>query len=212
MWLWSGASLTLPRPSASVVAARLDIAGEVDGRLPAAEIAIAQVLGCGVRAFDDVLVEHVAKLGIGVQPRVLLVWGCVRKVRTQRDESLSVLGLPTDDGAHAFALGNALRSFDPRPPRERFEGGERRELAEGSGATRPSRVRAAGPDAGRIDRERGEQPVDVVDDAEGRGAGVTVGSGWHQPIGRGIEDSSFVGLEETHQSTAVVNDVETLSG
>src|SRR4051794_36864883 len=59
-----------PAPLVAVVAARLHVPFPAD-RLPAREIAVAAVLGCPVRAFARVLVQHGPELGLRAQATFL---------------------------------------------------------------------------------------------------------------------------------------------
>ena len=74
------------------------------------------------------------------------------------------------------------------------------EVAERRRAADPAGERAAGEDARRVDGERAEQPVDVVGDAEGRGARVLPST----PDGRRPRGSAARrGLDDARPSAGV---------
>src|SRR6202035_1789028 len=96
-----------------------------------------------------------------------------------------VLLVPARDRAVELALGDAAGPLDAGAPRQRLDATQRQALLEGGVGAGAARERPAGPDPGRVGRERGEEPVDVVGAAERRAARVRV-AGWDQPVaGRG---------------------------
>src|SRR4051794_6000027 len=109
------------------VAARLDVAGEVD-RLPCRAVAVAAVDGIAVERLARVRVEEVLEVGVGVEPPVLLLAVRVGEVRAQRREAGAVLRLQADNRPVELALGQPLRSLDACAPRELLDGAERQPL------------------------------------------------------------------------------------
>src|SRR3954471_18827888 len=87
------------------VAARLHVAGEPD-RGPAAQLAVAQVLGRGIRALDDVLVEQTTEVLEAVEAGVLLLGPERREICAERGDSGAVPVLPPDDRTQPFTLGD----------------------------------------------------------------------------------------------------------
>ena len=66
-----------------------------------------------------------------------------------------------------------------------------------AGAAVPPGERSAGPDPRRLERERAEQPVDVVRDVRGgRPRGTELGIGREQPFACGREAFVLVGRKE----------------
>src|SRR5688572_5111231 len=131
------------------VPARLDVAGELD-RLPTEGVAVAAVLGGGVRALAGVLVEERFELGGGVESAVLIGRRQRDEVVAERIDAAPVLLLPARDRPVELALGHAAGAFDPGPPGQLLERRERQELPEGRLAARPAREWPAGPDPGRV--------------------------------------------------------------
>ena len=110
------------------------------------------------------------------------------EVVPQPVEALGVLLLEADDGSVELPLGPALAALDAGPPGQllhRTEGEERLEagitpVAAGEGP--------AGPDAGRVDEEGAEEPVDVVGHPRGLRPGRAVVIRRDQPVDGRLQD------------------------
>ena len=85
----------------------MDVAREPD-RGPAAELAVAQVLGRGVGALDDVLVEQPAEVLVRIETGVLLLGPEGREVGAERGDPGAVPVLPPGDRTVELTLGVTL--------------------------------------------------------------------------------------------------------
>src|SRR5215210_5011322 len=175
------------------VTARLHVTREPD-RPPAGEVAVAAVLGCAVRALARVLVQQLLERRRGIEPGVLLLGRQLGEVRAEGGDAVAVLLLPARHRPVELALGDSLRALDARSPGQSLEAGQAQEPAERRLAAVAARERPARPDAGWIDGERAEQPVDVVGDAE-RGRAGMPGDRGHEPLAGGLDDRVRLRIE-----------------
>src|SRR5262249_6087563 len=114
---------------------------------------------------------------------------------TERAEPVAISLLETDDGPVELALRVSFRAFDASAPRKLFHRSQRKPAIEGRLAAPAPGERSTGEDAGRIERERAEQRVDVADDAAARCARRAFVVGRDQPIDGGGQDGELVLLE-----------------
>ena len=140
--------------------------------MPAREVAVAAVLGRPVRAFAGVLVEERAQLAVRVEATVLLGAVDLGEVGAERGDAFAVDLLPAAHRPVELAVGEPERAFDACAPRQLFVARQREEVGERGGAAGASAERPAREDQRRVERERAEQAVDVVGDAERGAAGM----------------------------------------
>ena len=117
------------------------------------------------------------------------------EVVAQRGDAGDVLRLQSSDGSKALTFGNALRSFDPRPPRQLVPGIEPVKRGKARIPAEASREGTAGPYEWRVTGERPEEAVDEVDDAGFSGAGILIGG--DQAGARGLHDRVLVLVKES---------------
>ena len=133
-----------------------------------------------------------------VETGVLVGGGERGEVDSEGGDAVAVLLLPARHRSVQLALGETLRSLDAGAPGELLERRGTQELPERRLTAVPSRERAARPDAGRIDGEGPEQPVDVVGDAEGGGARVPLRRR-NEPLARRLDDRVRLRIEVERQ-------------
>jgi hypothetical protein len=143
-----------------------------------------------------VLEEKLPELALRPQPCPLLVGVDGEEVLAQRRDPFAIDLLPAADRTVPFARRVTARPFDAGAPRELLDARQREEVVEGGVAAEASGVRTAGPDAWRLERERGQRPVDVLVHTGGR-ATDEVAVRREQEIGNARDDRALVGREET---------------
>src|SRR5689334_11376115 len=179
------------------VAARLTVAGELDG-IPSREGGVAAVFGRPVRAFAGVRVEERAELALRAESPILLGGVDLGEVGAERGDAFAIDLLPAARRAVELAFGDPERSLDARSPRELFVAGERKELLERRVAAGASAEGSTGEDPRRVEGERTEQAVDVVGYPE-RGAARMGVERRDEKVGRDREHRVLVRAEKSQQ-------------
>jgi hypothetical protein len=129
-----------------------------------------------------VLEEQALEGRVGRQALVLLGRVELGEVPAEGGQPVGVALLPPDDGTVELPLGAALAALDPGPPRQLLGRAEGQEGGEAGLTSVTAREGPPGPDPGRVDEERAEQPVDVVGGAGGSSAGRALLIGGQEPL------------------------------
>src|SRR5262245_31464193 len=136
-------------------APRLHVARIAD-RAPTDEVSVPSVLGCAVARLTGVLEHERAELALFVECRTLRAFVADEEVVAERGDAVAVRLLPPAHRAVPLTFGEPARALDPRAPGELLDARQREELGEAGFPSRATRVRATGPDPGRVERERAE--------------------------------------------------------
>jgi hypothetical protein len=139
-----------------------------------------------------VLVEQTPEGRVAGEALVLLGATESGEVLAEGGETVGVLPLPADDRAVELPLGPALAALDAGPPRELLDRAEREKALEAGLTAVATRERTAGPDAGRVDQEGAEEPVDVVGGAGGPGTGRSLLVRGQQAVERRLQGGALL--------------------
>ena len=165
---------------------RLHIALVVDV-VPPDRVAVAPVLGRAVHPLAAVLPQEVAEGLVGVQlPALFAVPSTSAKSAPSVAKALPValLGVRPPARLELACSGPPLRALEPHAPRaSSSKRGQRVEGGEAGHAAVAARRRAAGPDAGRVEREGSQEAVDAPGHAGLLRPGSALARGQHLSAG-----------------------------
>ena len=157
-----------------------------------APLPVAAVGRVAVGPLAGVLVEQALEPWVGGQAPVLLLAVDVGEVVAQPGQAFGVALLEPDHRSVELPLGPALAALDPGAPGQLLDRAQRQEAVEPGVAAVATGEGPAGPDAGRVDEEGAEEPVDVVGRSRGPGSGRAVVVRRDQPVDGRLDDGVLV--------------------